>query len=220
MGTVAGNWSLPGGAAAPELGGQQEIVIPDLNPMDYCGTADFRLLSTGMVQNIATGVQVPAAAAGWTYTAGTATWNLTGAAINVGTYCATGNVALSGNNGTAAAPLQISILATGSIGISGTPYLRPDHEDGILLMAAGDVSVGGNAGSAYSGLVYAGAQCIAEGSATLSGQVLCANGAQPAGATPYVTTNTVQGSFSLNFDCSGNVFNKRRVLYWYPRIGA
>jgi hypothetical protein len=220
-GTVTGSYTLPGGAAAPELGGQAEVVIPDLNPMDYCAGAEYRLLSTGMVQTIATGVQVPAAAAGWTYTAGSTTWNLTGGAVNIGTYCATGNVAISGNNGTAGAPLQISILATGSISLAGNPYLRPDHDDGILLMAAGDVSVAGNPGSAYSGLVYAGAQCDASGSATLSGQMLCANGAQPAGAAALAGPgNAVSGSFTLSFDCSGNVFNKRRVLYWYPRVGT
>ena len=221
-GTVAGSWTLPSGVAAPALGGQQEVVIPDLNPMDYCATADYRLAVVAgvpSVQNVATGIWSPVATVGWTYTAGTTTWNLSGGAVNIGTYCATGNVEISGNNGTAAAPLQVSVLATGSIGLAGVPYLRPDHEDGILLMAAGDVSLGGNPGSSYSGLVYAGAQCAASGSATLTGQVLCANGAQPAGATPYTATNTVGGSFTLNFDCSGNVFNKRRVLYWYPRIG-
>ena len=219
-GTVAGNWNLPDGTNAPELGGQSEVVIPDLNPMDYCTNAEFSLLATGNVLNVATGVQVPAAAAGWSYNAGTLTWGLSGGAVLSGTYCAAGTVAISGNNGTAAAPLKISILATGSIALAGTPFLTPDHDDGILLMAAGDVSVGGNPGSTYSGLVYAGAQCVASGSATLTGQLLCANGAQPAGATEYGAAHGVSGNFRINFDCSGNVFNKRRVLYWYPRIGA
>jgi hypothetical protein len=30
----------------------------------------------------------------------------------------------------------------------------------------------------------------------------------------------MSGNFTLTFDCSANVFNKRRVLYWYPRIGT
>ena len=219
-GTVTGSWSLPGGAAAPKLNNQPLVDIPDLNPADYCGTADYRLLANGNVQTVSNGVQVPAAGTGWTYTAGTNTWNLSGGAINQGTYCAAGNVAISGNNGSAATPLRLSVLATGSISLAGAPYLMPDHEDNILLLASGDVTVAGNPGSAYSGLVYAGAQCGASGSATLSGQLLCANGAQPAGATALVAAHTVAGSFRINFDCSANVFNKRRLLYWYPRIGA
>ena len=58
--------------------------------MNYCGSATYRLLSTGMVQNVATGIQVPAAGTGWTYNAGTLTWSFAGAAVNPGTYCVTG----------------------------------------------------------------------------------------------------------------------------------
>jgi hypothetical protein len=69
-------------------------------------------------------------------------------------------------------------------------------------------------------MVYAGAQCAAQGTFTMFGQLLCANGAQPAGATEWAVTHVVTGNFKLTFDCSSNVFNKRRILYWYPRIGA
>jgi hypothetical protein len=50
--------------------------------------------------------------------------------------------------------------------------------------------------------------------------MMCANGAQPAGAINWAAGNTITGNFSLTFDCSGNVFNKRRILFWYPRIGT
>src|SRR5918997_2366001 len=54
-GTATGTFKLPNNTPAPKLGGQPEIGIPDLNPMDYCTTADFRLLATGNVQTVATG---------------------------------------------------------------------------------------------------------------------------------------------------------------------
>jgi hypothetical protein len=220
-GTATGTFKLPNNTAAPKLGGQPEIGIPDLNPLDFCSTADFRLLATGNVQTVATGAQVPAAAAGWTYSAGTLTWTFAGGVD--GTYCAAGNVFISGNTGSAAVPRRISILATGSIRVEGTPYLAADHEDGILLLAAGDVYLAGNAAAganSYQGLVYAGAQCAAEGTFTLFGQMLCANNPQPPGATQWAVAHTIEGNFKMTFDCSANVFNKRRVLYWYPRIGA
>jgi hypothetical protein len=90
-------------------------------------------------------------------------------------------------------------------------------------MAAGDVTIAGNpSGGAtnYQGMIYAGAQCAASGHASMFGQLLCANGPQPAGATALVATHSVSGNFTLTFDCSANVFNKRRVLYWYPRLGT
>jgi hypothetical protein len=213
-GTVTGNYG-----PAPKLGGQPEVVIPDLNPMDFCGEAEYRLLSTGNILNIATGITSGPAGSGWAYTAGTTTWAMTGTPA-LGTYCVTGNATISGGGGTAAAPLRISVLATGSIALSGNTYLTPDHSEGALLMAGGDVSVAGTPGSFSNGMVYAAAQCVTAGNATLNGQLLCANGAHPAGATPYAATHSISGSFTLNFDCSANIFNKRRVLYWYPRVGA
>ncbi len=134
-----------------------------------------------------------------------------------------GNAWLKGSTGSSVAPKNISILASGSIRADGTPYIRPDQDDGILLMAGGDLSLAGNNTTGvdnYQGMLYAGAQCQAQGNAKTFGQLLCANGPQPVGATEYVATNGISGNFSLTFDCSANVFNKRRMLYWYPRIGT
>ena len=74
--------------------------------------------------------------------------------------------------------------------------------------------------TSYSGLMYARAQCVATGTFNAVGQLICANNAQPVGATDWSATHSVSGNFNLTFDCSANVFNKRRVLYWYPTIGA
>jgi hypothetical protein len=221
--TATGTVTGPFGPA-PKIPGVDEVVIPDLNPMSYCGDADYRLGLLGgvpSVQNVGTGVWSGIATVGWTYTAATNTWNKPAGAGFPGTYCVTGNALITGG-GAAGAPMALTVLATLSIAIAGNAFLAPDHPEGILIMAGGDVSATGNPGSAYGGLVYAAAQCFAAGNATLSGQLLCANGAQPAGATEYAAAgaNTVQGSFTLNFDCSANIFNKRRVLYWYPRVGA
>lgn len=115
------------------------------------------------------------------------------------------------------------MIATGSIRLEGTPYLTYDHDDGILALAGGDLYLAGNAAAGatnYSGMLYARAQCMALGNFTAVGQLFCANNAQPVGATEWTATHSVSGNFSLTYDCSANVFNKRRVLYWYPRIGA
>ena len=220
-GSVTGTWRLPNGTDAPRLGFQPEVVIPDLNPMDFCVGAEFRLLSSGTATNGA-GLLV-AVPAGWTYNAGTQLWSLAGASSVDGTYCVQGNVAVSGNTGSAATPRRMTILATGSIEVTGTPFITADHEDGILFMAAGDVRVAGNPSAGannYQGMIYAAAQCVAAGNATMFGQLLCANGPQPVGAIEHAVTHTMSGNFVLTFDCSSNVFNKRRILFWYPRIGV
>jgi hypothetical protein len=228
-GTVTGAWSKPDGTAAPKVPGAAPIDIPDLNPADYCtgAQADFRLLPGGIVQNGAGAVIVPPAPWGWTYTAATLTWGVTGGipagSPPAGTYCVTGNAYVQGAIGTAAVPKAMSVIATGSIRIEGTPYMRADHDDGILALAGGDLYLAGNAAAgatSYSGLMYARAQCLATGNFTATGQLICANNANPVGATEWTATHDVSGNFTINYDCSANLFNRRRVLYWYPRIGA
>ena len=226
-GTVNGNYLLPGGGPATEVPGAAEVAIPDLNPMNYCAGADFTLINTGGVASWknAVGVITPGVPGGWTWDAGTETWTSNGTPLLPlpGTYCIQGNAWITGNQGSAAVPKALSILATKSIRVEGTPYIQPDHADGVLLMAAGDIYLAGNNTTGamnYQGLMYAAAQCQAQGNAKAFGQLLCANGLQPAGAIDWAPGNSVTGNFSLNSDCSGHLFNKRRVLFWYPRVGT
>jgi hypothetical protein len=117
----------------------------------------------------------------------------------------------------------MSVIATGSIEVSGNPFITPDHDDGILFLAGGDMSISGNPGAGadnFQGLIYAGAQCKTSGNPTIFGQLMCANGPQPAGSINIVSEHDFSGNFKLTFDCAANVFNKRRVLFWYPRIGV
>jgi hypothetical protein len=116
----------------------------------------------------------------------------------------------------------MSVIATGSIEVSGNPFLTADHDDGIMFLAGGDLSISGNPGAGspnFQGLMYAGAQCKVSGNPDLFGQLMCANGAQPVGSVNITSTHDMSGNFSLTFDCSANIFNKRRILFWYPRIG-
>jgi hypothetical protein len=227
-GTVNGSWNLHDGSPAPRVPGADPIDIPDLAPADYCsGTqAEYRLLPAGVVQNSAGAVIVPPAPWPWAYDGPSLTWTLTGVLgvqPPVGTYCVTGNAIVTGAVGTPAAPRQMSVIASGSIRLEGTPYMRSDHDDGILALAGGDLYLAGNAAAGatnYSGMLYARAQCMALGNFTAFGQLFCANNAQPVGATEWTATHSVSGNFSLTFDCSANAFNRRRVLYWYPTFGA
>jgi hypothetical protein len=226
-GVVTGSYGTPGGTPATTVNGAPEVPIPDLNPMNFCAGTDFTLLLVGGLpfwQNAA-GVQTAGAPPGWAFDVATQTWIGTGSPTlpAAGTYCSQQNLWLTGSVGSAAAPKSMSLLSAKSIKVDGTPYIQPDHLDGILLMAGGDIYVAGNNTTGaynYQGLIYAGAQCTGLGNVKIFGQLLCANGPQPVGATEYTAANTITGNLSLTFDCSGNVFNKRRILFWYPRIGT
>jgi hypothetical protein len=227
-GTTTGDFNLPDGSNAPMLNGQPQVVIPDLVPLQHCAGADYRLRADGFVVPAATGIPENATGTekyGWKRSSGPpeVKWDLKDNLAVPGTFCVEGNAYISGNPGTAAVPLKMSVIATGSIEISGNPYMTSDHDDGIMFLAGGDMSISGNpaVGSTnFSGLIYAGAQCKMSGNPAMFGQLMCANGPQPAGSVNIVSSHDMSGNWTLNFDCSANVFNKRRVLFWYPRIGA
>jgi hypothetical protein len=227
-GTATGDFDLPNGSDAPKLGGQPQVVIPDLAPLTHCVGADYRLRADGFVVPAATGIPENATGTekyGWKRSSGPpeVKWDMDGGSGTPGTFCVEGNAYISGNNGSVATPLKLSVVATGSIEVSGNPFLTADHDDGIMFLAGGDLSISGNPGAGspnFQGLMYAGAQCKMSGNPDLFGQLMCANGAQPAGSVNITSAHDMSGNFTLTFDCSANVFNKRRVLFWYPRIGV
>jgi hypothetical protein len=210
-----------GFVVTPEYG--PPITVPEEDPLAYCGAADYVLQDGNF---IAVGpprqeMEITGAGVlGWKYKAATQTYTLNGSQAVDGTYCIHGNAEIAGNAGSDGDPLSITLLATGSVKVIGTPKLAADHEDGILIIAAGDVEIGGNASGvtpSYSGLVYTGAQCQMNGNPTVDGHILCFDGADPAGAVDLVNENRFNGTPVVTYDCSGE---RRRTLvasWWESR---
>jgi hypothetical protein len=226
-GTVSGDAQLPDGQPAPEYSGQPPVDIPDLNPIEHCDNADYVLRADGYVVVVATGQAYNANSNevfGWKRSGNNPVkWDLSGDNSVDGTVCAEGNVYVSGNTGTADDPREMSIIATGSIEISGNPYLNTDDEDNIQFLAGGDLKIAGNPTvglNNFSGLMYAGSQCVISGDPNIGGQVLCDNKTNPPGATNLATQNMINGNPTITYDCDWNIFNKRRVVFWYQRIGS
>lgn len=228
------------GAAKSPIGGRPPVEIPAMTYAQFCGTpgtnattnfndVELWLTSTGVLyrKGIATGVTSAISSTtkyhGWWYTAGTSTWSFTSGGTPApvpGKVCIEGNVEMSGNIGSATIPFQISVIATGSVRVSGTPYLTPATTDSIGIVSGGDVSIAGNpsAGAiSYEGLIYAHSQCLGTGSATMRGQLLCANNPTPATATEWIATNTLQGNFQVTYGCGG-FHSRRRIYSWLQRV--
>lgn len=210
-----------GFVVTPEYG--PPVDVPEHDPLDYCGAADY-VLQGGVFIAVGPPRQeteiTGAGVLGWKYKAGTQTYTLAGSQAVDGTYCIHGNAEIAGNAGSEGDPLRITLLATGSVKVTGTPKLAADHEDGILIIAAGDVEIGGNASGStpsYSGLVYTGAQCQMNGNPRVDGHILCYDGADPVGAVNLVTENKFNGTPIITYDCSGE---RRRTLvasWWESR---
>ncbi len=218
-GSASGNAETPAGVDITPLSGQPRIDIDSLNPMDWCGAADYDLFANGTLRTRATGVTVNATGSpvnGWRRTGSSpVVWTGSGNSLGGGTYCVQGNVTISGNTGSASSPLALTILASGSVQVSGNPYIIPDLND-ISIMAGGDVSIAGNSNAAnenYEGMIYAGAQCLIAGTPRIGGNVQCDNRGNPSGAAEYALLNEVNGNPEIVYSC-GSSLARRKILGW------
>jgi hypothetical protein len=213
------------GALNPPVANQPKLEIPDLDPGDYCGRADFMLRSDGMVVKKGNPDQLFNATSnpqfGWKLSSTSPlVWDLSGNSAVDGTVCAEGNVKISGNPGSDALPLKMSVIATGSIEISGNPFMQPSSPDSILFLAGGDLSISGNPGAVndnYDGLIYAESQCKISGNPAIEGQVLCKDKPNAPGTIEYASQNEISGNPTIRYSCNGKLNGRRHITEWMQR---
>ena len=220
-GTVVGAASDTSGAALVPTNGARELDIPNLDPLDYCGDADYILRENGWLVRTFVPDSVYAGGGpqnGWRLTSTSPVqWATSGPSASAGTYCAYGNVRITASlNG------DYTFLATGSVQFTGNPHISSAHPDGILIMSGGDVRMTGTpvGGDAYDGMVYAQSQCLASGNLTASIQLLCNDQLENPGANDLVPVSRISGNATITFDCTGGFSGPRRILDWYTRLGT
>jgi hypothetical protein len=140
--------------------------------------------------------------------------------LTTGTYCVEGNAIIAGVQGTSTNPLRVSIIATHSVSIAGTPFLAAASSDSILVAALGDVQTAGNSSAgagfySYDGMIYANAQCNLSGNVTFHASIVCRNQAAPAGATDYIAQTTIAGSATITHTCNGWLNGTPYIKAWY-----
>ncbi len=210
-----------GNVVEPEYA--EPVGIPDHDPFDFCGDADYRL-EGGKLTVIATDeTHTLGKVLGWQYDTPEGTYQLNAKDAEAGKVCARGNVKVTGNLGEPGDPLAITIIATGSVHIGGTPIIEPAKDDKILILAGGDVQMGGNTTAKrsprYAGLVYAGSQCQVNGTAYLDGHLLCYDDPDPTGATSLTDDNKINGTPTIHYDCSGKSQETLVASWWESRAG-
>jgi hypothetical protein len=245
--TVNGSHEVPSGKLLNASGTSippttsDPVPIPTMLVADYCSTADYVMRHNGTVFVRATGATLAynssgnySGITGWKTgnpNSSETIWESTSDNITPGSYCFEehptngrgSSVSLSNNPGTASNPLSLSILASGSVQLSGNPYMRPAHPSGVTILAEGDLKLNGNATSGatnFDGVFYGGNQCEISGVPTISGQFLCkANPVQRLGAVNWVAENKISGDAKITYGC-GNATNsyRYRIVSWYQRL--
>ncbi|MFY9611827.1 MAG: hypothetical protein WAU45_24840 [Blastocatellia bacterium] len=203
--------------------------------------------STGVVTSV---LKMAVADTGWSYSGGTnASWgiltNNNGLAAGGKTYYVVGqdnyndgptsatnpstknggHVVLTGNVGSNGSPLNVTILSTGSIEVSGTPnmtanvvnlitpLLPPFVRINLLLAAVEDIKINGDNTSSisFTGVSYAGEQVELSGSGDINGQVISFSNRNVVGSP--VSANNISGSFDLTLN-NGNSVGNIRLFSW------
>lgn len=157
---------------------------------------------------------------GWRYTESTPSWKLSGGTFCDGTFYFEGSAEVESNPG----PWATTLIATGSITISGNPTIQTDNTHSTdcgsncytikdtVLLAGADIRITGNPTLRY-GMIAAREQVGISGNATITGFIV----AQDASSTSTtVGADTETGSTTITYDCGGAppVQIPLRILSW------
>ncbi|HEX6058030.1 MAG TPA: hypothetical protein VFZ11_03345 [Gemmatimonadaceae bacterium] len=213
----------PNGTTNAPATGMPPIPIPDLNPLDRCATADYIGQADGWIRRTSDNSLHNATSNsrfGWKRSGtGPIKWDFEDVSKVEGTFCFTGNVYLSANPGLPSDPFALSIYASGSVEISGNPYLEPAPGDSVTIVSGGDVSISGNPAAGannFEGLIYAESQCKISGNPSVAGQLLCKDKANDAGTVDLVSINEFSGAALISYDCTGATRWRPQVFWVQP----
>ncbi len=191
--------SIVGGSSG---GNRPSITVPTITASNYQQYATHILKTNGTVVNVATGLTVNNT--GWQLSGGN-TWQISGNSAMSGTFYVEGgnDAKVSGNPGSANSPLQLSIISTGSIEVSGNPYLRPHSSTpNLQFVAQKDLKLAGNVDVdviTVEGQSLVGEQLMVSGNPDIRGQIIVKNATSTA---TLVENNSISGNPTITYNGS------------------
>lgn len=236
--TAAGDYDVHANADIGDTlnsgGGAGESALPDVDVSDYRDYADIILGADGIVLDSDGAVVFDASGGskynatgcsgnkGWAYSAGPPVeWSIGDACGGEGSFYVEGNISFGGSPGSAADPLELTLMAEGSIQISGSPefinYKNPGDPAGIqdmFMLAGTDIDWAGSPSNAIEGFIYAGEQIELRGNPTINGFIVAKDKAND---SDLVTANSVKGNPTITYSL-GSVSNPFTVPTWLDTI--
>lgn len=198
----------PAGMAA---GNMPPIAVPEIRAADYKNLADIILKADGTIIDALTNLPcVLTCPTGWTYSAGA--WSTSGAPPSSATYYVEGPVSIHGvgNNGLVA----MSIIAEGSIHITGNGEFKPENASKIQFVTNGDFVSNADLNDPLDidGQIMVREQLKLEGGFNFQGRVMVKNKDSATNAYDAVTnphgrrgpnsedSNDVNGNISIQYN--------------------
>ena len=197
--TATGEYDGPSGAG--NYGGAAEKPLPNIRAADYRHHADFVLSSTGMVQSPA-GITLcdPGNNGkgcedtfGWSFD-GADGWSMgnSGTARN-GTFYVEGKATITANH-----VIQLTVIAEGSIDLSGSPELTADTNE-LLFVTDGDLDISGGVTTniVAQGQMLVHEQVSISGNVSLGGQLIVEDSPS---VDSTVDENQISGSVVIDYN--------------------
>ena len=204
-------------AGGAQGGGYASINLPLITANDYAAIADYRLNANGTITDVATGLPCLAGCPGsanWTWSdpdgllgPTPATWSITGNSAPEGTFFVEGKVSISGSpsgSGAGNPALKLTLIATGTIDISGNPKLSPDNTnnpEAIQFVTDGDLKISGtgnlNTTTSVEGQIFVKEQIHMQGNPAFTGRIIVQN--EPS-VFNDVITNSIGGTPTITYD--------------------
>lgn len=214
--TASGTFTANAGfsAGVSQGGGAQTVNVPDISAADHFDRAQYILTVVAGVPYIestalsAQGAVAPTACSpcrgfSWTGSA----WTTTSAAADPGTFYINGTVNITAAAGPATFK-KLSVIATGSIEVSGRNFLRPsqaeeDNASYLQFVTDGDLKITGNStlddATAVEGQSLVREQVHIFGTPILQGRILVQD---EGSASNLVTTNYIGGTPTITYNGS------------------
>ena len=184
------------------------INVPEIKAADFRSLADYILSSTGVIVTASTGLPCTSGCpSGWSYSSGA--WSASGKMPTSATYYVEGPVSVHGTGNSAMTSL--SIIAEGSITLTGNGKYRPENNAGIQFVTNGDFALGGTVDADdtidMDGQILVREQMDIYGNSEFQGRIMVENRDSSANAYDASTNpNGRRGSSSITAnDLRGNM---------------
>ncbi len=218
MGTLTAVGTLTAAAntaVGKQAGNQARINVPDIHAADYKGYADYFLNADGTMHvGSETGPACGALCNGWTKSG--SEWTISGTTAPTGTFYVAGTVSISGSPGSAKSPKALAIIATGSISVTGSPFLSlpapkdPANPGYLQFVTDGDLKLAGAADiddvTSVEGKSLVREQIQISGNPELQGQVIVQNITTGTLST-VATANSISGNVKITYNGSFQPIN-------------
>lgn len=199
-------------ATGTQSGGEPTITVPDIQASDYQDQADYFLNADGsMTIGSPGGAACGALCDGWDpVVVGTSIeWRITGTTAPTGTFYVEGSVSISGSPGSAKSPKALAVIATGSISVTGNPYLSlpaphdPLNAKSLQFVTDGDLKLAGSPDvddvTAVEGRSLVREQIQISGNPELQGQIIVQD---VDSVSNVVLLNTLSGTPNITYNGS------------------